>query len=139
VKKKRRAWEGGTERARTRFLKVEAAGGLSLVRCFPETGRLHQIRAHLLAAGFPIVGDKLYGRDEKAFLTFVREGFTPDLQKRLILPRSALHCARLAFVHPHTGQELDLRASMPALFSECLASRRDRTGQQIPDSASTAE
>jgi 23S rRNA-/tRNA-specific pseudouridylate synthase len=40
---------------------------ISLVRYFPETGRLHQIRAHLLSAGFPIVGDKLYGRDETFF------------------------------------------------------------------------
>jgi RluA family pseudouridine synthase len=126
VKKKRRAWEGGAERARTRFVKVEAAGGLSLVRCFPETGRLHQIRAHLLAAGFPIVGDKLYGRDEKAFLTFVREGFTTELERLLILPRSALHCARLAFGHPWTGREMDLCAPLPTLFSGCLASRREK-------------
>jgi RluA family pseudouridine synthase len=124
VKKKRRAWEGGTERARTRFLKVEAAGDISLIRCLPETGRLHQIRAHLHAAGFPIVGDKLYGRDENAFLTFIKQGLTPELEKLLILPRSALHCARLAFRHPWTGQEMTLCAPLPNLFSGCLASRQ---------------
>ncbi|MDA8123574.1 MAG: RluA family pseudouridine synthase [Deltaproteobacteria bacterium] len=116
VRKKRRAWEGGTEAARTRFQKVFAAGDLSLVRCFPETGRLHQIRAHLLAAGFPIVGDKLYGRDETAFLTFVKQGFTPELAKRLILPRAALHSARIAFSHPWTKAALTIRAPLPPLF-----------------------
>lgn len=121
VKKKRRAWEGGKERARTRFVKVEAAGDISLIRCLPQTGRLHQIRAHLLAIGFPIVGDKLYGKDERAFLTFIREGLTPELEALLILPRAALHSARLSFRHPWTKEEMTIRAPLPALFSDCLA------------------
>lgn len=120
VAKKRRAWSGGTQRARTGFAKVLAAGDMSLVRCFPETGRLHQIRAHLLAAGFPIVGDKLYGRDETAFLTFIAQGFTPEIEKSLILPRAALHSARMVFQHPQTKQEMVISAPLPALFSECI-------------------
>lgn len=126
VRKKRRAWCGGTERARTRFRKVLAAGDISLVRCFPETGRLHQIRAHLLSTGFPIVGDKLYGKDETAFLTFIEQGLTPELEALLILPRSALHNAKMVFRHPRTQQEMILRAPLPAMFSECIVSRRDR-------------
>lgn len=126
VRKKRRAWSGGTERARTRFRKVLAAGDISLVRCFPETGRLHQIRAHLLSAGFPIVGDKLYGKDETAFLTFIEQGLTPELEALLILPRAALHNAKMVFRHPRTKQEMVLRAPLPAMFSECIVSRRDR-------------
>ena len=125
VRKKRKAWSGGTERAETRFTKALAAGDVSLVRCFPETGRLHQIRAHLLAAGFPIVGDKLYGRDETAFLTFIEQGLTPEIQQLLILPRAALHNARMVFRHPHTNQELTIDAPLPAMFSECIVSRRD--------------
>ena len=127
VRKKRRAWEGGTQSARTRFTKVAAAGDLSLVRCVPETGRLHQIRAHLLAAGFPIVGDKLYGKDEGAFLTFVKQGLTPEIEALLILPRSALHNAGMVFRHPWTREEMTLRAPLPALFSDCLAAR----GEQV--------
>jgi RluA family pseudouridine synthase len=123
VRKKRRAWEGGTQSARTRFAKVLAAGDISLVRCFPETGRLHQIRAHLLSAGFPIVGDKLYGKDERAFLTFIEQGLTPEIEKLLILPRAALHHAEMVFRHPQTQREMILRAPLPALFSECLVSR----------------
>jgi RluA family pseudouridine synthase len=126
VRKKRKAWCGGTERAMTRFTKVLTAGDISLVRCFPETGRLHQIRAHLLAAGFPIVGDKLYGKDETAFLTFVKHGFTPEIEESLILPRAALHNAKMAFRHPQTKREMIIHSPLPAMFSECIVSRRDK-------------
>ena len=124
VSKKRKAWPGGTQKAVTRFRKVLAAGDISLVRCFPETGRLHQIRAHLLSTGYPIVGDKLYGRDETAFLTFIRHGLTDELEKRLLLPRSALHAAKLVFLHPHTNKTMIIRAPLPKMFSECILSRR---------------
>jgi RluA family pseudouridine synthase len=117
IKKKRKAWEGGTERAVTRFAKVLTAGDVSLIRCFPETGRLHQIRAHLLSAGFPVVGDKLYGRDETAFLTFIKHGFTPEIEKLLVLPRSALHCARMTFRHPRNREEMTVRAPLPGMFA----------------------
>ena len=124
VSKKRRAWAGGTEKALTRFRKILTAGDISLVRCFPETGRLHQIRAHLLAAGYPIVGDKLYGRDETAFLTFIKHGLTAELQERLVLPRSALHAARLVFLHPQTKQEMVIRAPLPKMFADFIRARR---------------
>jgi RluA family pseudouridine synthase len=127
VRKKRKAWSGGTESAKTRFRKVLAAGDISLVRCFPETGRLHQIRAHLLSAGFPIVGDKLYGKDEAAFLTFIKHGLTPEIEKLLILPRAALHNAKMVFRHPQTEQVMILHAPLPAMFSECIVSRRDQS------------
>lgn len=124
VSKKRRAWTGGTEKAGTRFRKVLTAGDISLVRCFPETGRLHQIRAHLAAAGYPIVGDKLYGRDESAFLKFIKEGFNAELQERLLLPRSALHAARLVFRHPQIGKEMILRAPLPKMFADFIRFKR---------------
>ena len=124
VNKKRKAWPGGNEPATTRLRKVLTAGDISLVRCFPETGRLHQIRVHLMAAGYPIVGDKLYGRDETAFLTFIEHGLTADLAERLILPRQALHAARLVFLHPHTKKEMIVRAPLPKMFAEFIRSRR---------------
>jgi RluA family pseudouridine synthase len=120
VRKKRKAWPGGTERAVTRFRKVLTAGDISLVRCFPETGRLHQIRAHLLSTGYPIVGDKLYGRDESAFLTFIKHGLTAELKESLLLPRCALHAAKLVFLHPLSKEEMIIRAPLPKMFSECI-------------------
>ena len=124
VAKKRRAWPGGSEPALSGFRKVLQAGDIALVRCFPQTGRLHQIRAHLAAAGYPIVGDKLYGRDDMAFLKFIREGFTAELQESLLLPRQALHAARLCFRHPQTRREMVLRAPLPKLFADFIRTRK---------------
>ncbi|MRR15953.1 MAG: RluA family pseudouridine synthase [Deltaproteobacteria bacterium] len=132
VAKKRRAWPGGNEHALTRFRKILSVGEISLVRCFPQTGRLHQIRAHLAAAGYPIVGDKLYGRDETAFLKFIKEGFTAELQASLLLPRQALHAARLAFIHPQTGKKLILRAPLPKLFANLLRSGKEGQVKAFP-------
>ena len=70
-------------------------GSFSLVRCFPETGRMHQIRVHLAHGGFPIVGDKVYSGNGKSYLKWMETGWTPELQKRLILSRHALHASVL--------------------------------------------
>ena len=67
----------------------------ALVRAFPETGRMHQIRVHLAESGHPIVGDKLYV-DEQCYLEFIETGWTPALESALLLPRQALHSTRLA-------------------------------------------
>jgi 23S rRNA pseudouridine1911/1915/1917 synthase len=67
----------------------------SLVRCFPQTGRMHQIRVHLAASGFPIAGDKLYSGDGAEYLEWMEKGWTDDLARRLVLPRHALHAAGL--------------------------------------------
>ena len=68
----------------------------SVVRCFPETGRMHQIRVHLAESGFPIAGDKLYSSDGSEYLEWMKHGWNDGLAKRLILPRHALHASRLA-------------------------------------------
>jgi len=123
IGKKRRAWPGGTESAVTRFRKVLTDGDISLIRCFPETGRLHQIRAHLESAGFPVIGDKLYGREPEAFLEFIQNGLTEELLARLILPRSALHASSLVFKHPKTKKEMKIYAPLPKMFGDFINSR----------------
>ena len=60
-----------------------------------ETGRKHQIRAHAQWLGFPVVGDKIYGPDARCYLEFIDHGWTPALAEKLLLPRQALHCARI--------------------------------------------
>ena len=83
-------------RVERRFEKPTGAGNrFALVRAFPETGRTHQIRVHLAHAGHPIVGDKIYGPDERCYLEFIETGWTPSLERRLLLPRHALHSTRL--------------------------------------------
>ena len=123
IGKKRKAWPGGTETAVTRFRKVLTDGDISLIRCFPETGRLHQIRAHLQAVGFPIIGDKLYGREPDAFLEFIQNGLTDALLTRLILPRSALHAAGLVFNHPVMKKEIKIYAPLPKMFGDFIKAR----------------
>ncbi len=68
----------------------------AVIRAIPRTGRTHQIRVHLSAIGHPIVGDKIYGPDEQLYLRFVDPGWTLELEQRLLLPRHALHSAKLA-------------------------------------------
>src|SRR5205823_6369660 len=68
----------------------------SLIPAVPLTGRTHQIRVHLASVGYPIVGDKIYGPDEQLYLRFNQTGWTPELEFELLLPRHALHSARLA-------------------------------------------
>lgn len=75
---------------------VDHAGArFSLLRAFPHTGRMHQIRVHAAHAGLPVVGDKLYGPDEGCYLEFIETGWTPALAARLLLPRHALHASQL--------------------------------------------
>ena len=68
----------------------------TLIRAIPRTGRTHQIRVHLSSVGHPIVGDKIYGPDEQLYLRFIETGWTPELEQRLLLPRHALHSAKLS-------------------------------------------
>lgn len=70
-------------------------GRFCLIEARPVTGRTHQIRAHLHDAGHPILGDKLYGPDERFYLEFIQTGWTPAMESALLLPRHALHCAEM--------------------------------------------
>lgn len=83
----------------------------ALVRCLPETGRMHQIRVHLADGGHPIVGDKLYSGDGSEYIEWMADGWTETLQARLHLPRHALHACRLRV--PWQGSEFDWRAPLP--------------------------
>jgi 23S rRNA pseudouridine1911/1915/1917 synthase len=85
---------------------------LSLLACRPRTGRQHQIRAHLLHAGLPMVGDKIYGPDEAIFDRFTRKAMTDDDRARLRLDRHALHAWRLELPHPRTRAPVLLEAPL---------------------------
>ena len=74
-----------------------------LVQCTLHTGRTHQIRVHMAHLGHPLVGDIVYGGREMAGMT-----------------RQALHAWRLAFVHPITGIDIDLRTDCPADMAAAL-------------------
>ena len=80
--------------------------GFTLLRVRLETGRTHQIRAHLLAIGHPVAGDPEYGR------------------AGLGLERQFLHAERLAFRHPVTGAAIDVRSPLPGDLQRALSQLR---------------
>jgi 23S rRNA pseudouridine1911/1915/1917 synthase len=104
--------------SRTRYQALSRHGDLTLVACWPETGRQHQIRAHLASIGHPIVGDKLYP-DERLFAEYQDHGWEA-VADALTLERHALHAAELAFPHPVTGEEIVVASGLPTRLQEFL-------------------
>jgi len=93
--------EGGRE-ASTEYQVIKYIGGYTLVEVRPRTGRTHQIRVHLSAIGFPVVGDKIYG------------------VKAPFLSRQFLHACRLGFSLPSTGEYVEFKSDLPADLEKAL-------------------
>ncbi len=110
-----RVREGKRAVTRVKLVETLANGHAALVRCELHTGRTHQIRVHLSEAGFPLLGDRLYGRTPReARLRAAAEA----------LGRQALHAEVLGFVHPITHVAMRFTAPIPADFASALASLR---------------
>jgi 23S rRNA pseudouridine1911/1915/1917 synthase len=86
----------------------------SLLEVTPRTGRKHQIRVHLSAAGHPIVGDKLYGDDEQRYLRFVTRTMTDEDVRALRLEYHALHAGRLVWTW--RSRQWGFEVAPPATF-----------------------
>jgi 23S rRNA pseudouridine1911/1915/1917 synthase len=99
--------------ARTGVEIVETRSGYALCRLALHTGRQHQIRVHLAALGCPVVGDKLYGPDERLLARAADGELTEEDLLLLEHPRQLLHAERYDFVHPVTEQPLSLTAPLP--------------------------
>ena len=99
--------------AETDFRAVSSRRGVSLVSAEPKTGRTHQIRAHLAAAGHPVIGDAdWFGEKERLSLHAL--GHQPP-------PRMMLHAWRIRFAHPKTGKEASFTAPLPKDFRDYWA------------------
>lgn len=86
----KRAVDAGGQSAVTHYKSLATKGGYTLVELRLETGRTHQIRVHMAHIGYPLLGDWLYGREDKA-----------------LFPRQALHSSYLSLIHPVTGEKME--------------------------------
>ncbi len=98
----------------THWRVLEHFGYTTLVECRLETGRTHQIRAHMKHMGHPLFGDERYGGTEilrgersSTYKAFIQNCFQ-------LCPRQALHARTLGFVHPTTGQQMDFTSELPS-------------------------
>jgi len=94
----------------THFKVLERFSTMTLLECRLETGRTHQIRIHIAEAGHPIVGEAVYIRDYRG--------------KRLPAPRLMLHAVALGFLHPSTGEGIQIESQPPATFLSYMAQVR---------------
>jgi 23S rRNA pseudouridine1911/1915/1917 synthase len=99
----------------TRYKTLIRTKGLSLVECHPETGRLHQIRAHMAHRGAPVVADDVYmgGRWDDVDHAFARLGGHPQF----------LHAARIELTHPTTGKRVTFTDPLPATWVAFLTAQ----------------
>lgn len=91
----REVGQGGKESV-TRWWALAGGEQATLLRVVIDTGRTHQIRVHMAWLGYPLCGDTMYGTDQQ------------------LLPRQGLHCGKMTFSHPLTGEALSFEAPMPA-------------------------
>ncbi|MDD5821096.1 MAG: RluA family pseudouridine synthase, partial [Prevotella sp.] len=104
----------------THYKVLERFGYTTLVECILETGRTHQIRAHMKHIGHPLFGDERYGGTEilrgqrsASYKAFINNCFK-------ICPRQALHAKTLGFVHPRTHQQMDFDSPWPEDFAALI-------------------
>lgn len=114
----------------THYEVIEPLGPVSLVKCVLETGRTHQIRAHMKHIGHPLFADARYGGDQilrgvnsGAYRKFVANCFE-------VCPRQALHARTLGFVHPVTRREMFFTSELPDDFKALLDRWRARAAQE---------
>jgi 23S rRNA pseudouridine1911/1915/1917 synthase len=111
----------------THYKVLERFGLVTLIECKLETGRTHQIRAHLKHIGHPLFNDNEYGGDK------IVRGTTHTKYKRFIencfdlIPGQALHAKTLGFVHPYTGENLQFDSELVEGFEKILQKWRTYT------------
>lgn len=114
----------------THYEAVERFGYVTLVRCVLETGRTHQIRAHMKHIGHTLFSDVRYGGNK------ILKGTTFTKYKQFVencfkqLPRQALHAQTLGFIHPETGKEMSFSCPLPDDFEKVLVKWRNYAQHQ---------
>ena len=108
------------KKAITHYQVIKSFDYVSLVECVLETGRTHQIRAHMKHIGNPIFNDIRYGGDKilKGTIFNKYKQFVENCFK--IMPRQALHAKTLGFIHPKTNKKMCFESDLPNDFNSCL-------------------
>ena len=96
----------------THYEVIARYDGYTHLRCKLETGRTHQIRVHLAHIGHPVLGDMVYGMKK------------PELG----LDSQCLHARRIKFIHPRTGERVELESSLPEYFTAVLEKLKAKSG-----------
>lgn len=114
----------------THYKVIERFGYVTLIECRLETGRTHQIRAHMKHIGHPLFNDLEYGGDSvikgtsfTKYKQFVENCFQ-------LLPGQALHAKSLGFIHPKSGEDLVFDSELPDYFEEVLEKWRRYSGSK---------
>lgn len=114
----------------THYRVLERFGYVTLVECVLETGRTHQIRAHMKHIGHPLFCDERYGGTEilrgersASYKAFIQNCFK-------LCPRQVLHAQTLGFVHPRTGKQMDFNSEWPTDMAQLI----DKWRRFIPHS-----
>lgn len=104
----------------THYEVLESYHYVSLIKCNLETGRTHQIRAHLKYLGNPLFNDAMYGGNKilKGTVFSKYKSFVENCFK--LMPRQALHAKSLGFVHPQTKELMQLESDLPDDFAQLL-------------------
>jgi len=101
----------------TDFRVLESFGGFAWVECRPLTGRTHQVRIHLAAAGAPVLNDALYGdAGSVLLLSGLKRGYKGRDVERPLISRLALHAGSIGFTHPVLGGPVEISSPIPAEF-----------------------
>ena len=101
-----------SQRAESGFIPLATKNGYTFALVLTRTGRKHQIRVHAQSIGHPLVGEKLYGRDETYYLRFCEGGWKNEWMKDLGMSRQALHGRSLGFIADDFYYKADLALDM---------------------------
>ena len=105
------------------------AAGYAFVECRPLTGRIHQLRVHLAAAGAPILNDPFYGNpDITLLLSDLKRGYKGRDEEKPLIGRLALHASELTINHPATKEPFTVQSPLPHEFEVALKFLRKFAG-----------